>query len=121
MKKPRASRAVALGTLPVLAGLVAGCGDYDEQAYCVNSNDQVVDNRYCGDDHSGGGAGYFFYYGGHALGGGQVRAGTRLTGGGANARVPSTNKPAITSRGGFGGSARPGSIGATAHGSSGGS
>ena len=46
----RRSRDVALVALPVLAIAFAGCGGDEDTAYCVDENDQVVENRYCDDE-----------------------------------------------------------------------
>jgi hypothetical protein len=101
----RRSKAVVLGTLPLMAALVTGCGE-EETAYCVNPQNEVVDNRYCGDDDDGG-FGYFMFYDARPVGGGPVRKGVRVTGSPKN-RIPASNKSAIASRGGFGSSAKSG-------------
>jgi hypothetical protein len=90
------SRDVALVALPVLAAALAACGS--DNAYCVDRNDQIVENRNC-DDYVGH-PGFFWYYGGHAAGGKLVR-GTRLTGGD---RVANSNVAENVRRGGFGSS-----------------
>jgi hypothetical protein len=73
----------------------------------------VVENQYCGDDHSGGSNVFFWYYGAHPVGGGSsIHRGTRLTGG--SSRIVSTNKPALQAKGGFGASARSGGVGRAA-------
>jgi hypothetical protein len=88
------SRDVALVAVPVLAAALAACGS--DNAYCVDRNDQIVENRYC--DNYVGHPGFFWYYGGHAAGGKFVR-GTRLTGGD---RVANSNVAENVRRGGFG-------------------
>jgi hypothetical protein len=97
------SREVALVALPVLAAALAACGS--DSAYCVNRNDQVVENRYC--DNYVAHPGFFWYYGGHASGGNFVR-GTRLTGGD---RVANSNVAENVRRGGFGSSGKSGAGG----------
>jgi hypothetical protein len=93
------SRDVALVAVPVLAFAFSACGGNDN-AYCVDKNDRIVENRYCDDDAFNGGGAYFWYYGGH--GGSYVR-GTRLTGGD---RVAASNVAENARRGGFGSSGR---------------
>jgi hypothetical protein len=103
------SRHVRLTVVPLLAAAFVACGSEEEQAYCVNENDEVVENSYCGDDDSGGSGAFFWYFGGRALTGGTIVRGTRLRDG---ERIVSTDKAAIRSRGGFGSSARGSAIGA---------
>jgi hypothetical protein len=111
------SRAVNLTVVPLLAAaFVAGCAsdESEESAYCVDAQDRVVDDERCDD---GGSAGYFVYFGGRALVGSRIGRGTTLTNGD---RVASTDHAAVASRGGFGGSARPGGVGRTVTASDGG-
>lgn len=82
-----------------LATAFAACGD-DDTAYCVDNQNNVVNNSQCGDEYGGGGGGFFWLYGAHALHGNTIRRGTKLTG--ATTKIVSTNKAAIISRGGFG-------------------
>jgi hypothetical protein len=105
---PGMSKAVTLTITPVLAAAFVGCDD-EETAYCVNAQDEVVENQHCGDEDDGGSSAFFWYYGGRAIGGADIRRGTRLTGG--SARIVSTDKAAIKSRGGFGSSQGGSSIG----------
>ena len=108
----RRSVAVKLAIVPLLAGAFAGCGGDDEQtAYCVDENDEVVENRYCEDDRTSGG--FFLFYGSF----GSARLGQRLTGPGD--RVRASNKSEIARRGGFGGSARAGGVGRSVSGGGG--
>jgi hypothetical protein len=100
LSQRRRSRDVALVVVPLLAAAVTGCGGNDT-AYCVDRNDQVVENRYC--DNLGT-PGFFWYYGGA----GGARVGTRLTGGD---RVVSTDIAENARRGGFGSSAKSGGVG----------
>ncbi len=97
------SHAVNLGLVAAFATAFTGCGeDDDDTAYCVDRNDQVVDNRDCGDEYSGGDNSHYWVYGAAAVGGASaIRRGTRVSGG---SKIVSTNKAAITSRGGFGSS-----------------
>jgi hypothetical protein len=103
------SRAVPLMAVPILAVAFVSCGGDDETAYCVDQNDQIVENQYCDDDERGGGGAFFWYYGGLASGGRYV-PGTRLTGGD---RVSTSNVAENARRGGFGSrsSANPGGVG----------
>ncbi len=94
------SRTAPLAFMAVMGGLFAACGEEEETAYCVNEDDVVVENDYCGDEERGGSAGFFWLYGG---GYGLVRAGQRLDPSRASGRIVSTDKGAITARGGLGG------------------
>jgi hypothetical protein len=100
LSRRRRSRDVALVVVPLLAAAVTGCGGNDT-AYCVDRNDQVVENRNC---DGLGNPGFFWYYGGA----GGARVGTRLSGGD---RVVSTNVAENARRGGFGSSAKSGGVG----------
>ncbi len=96
------SKAVNLGVVAAFATAFTGCGEEDETAYCVNQNDEVVENRTCGDEFSGGDDGHFWVFGAAAIGGSKaIKKGSKLTGG---SKILSTNKSALTSRGGFGSS-----------------
>ncbi len=97
-RRRRRSRDVALVAVPILALAFAGCGGDDDTAYCVDQNDQLVENRYCDDDESRGGGAFFWYYGG-SLAGGRAVPGTRLSGGD---RVSTSNVAENARRGGFG-------------------
>jgi hypothetical protein len=100
LSQRRRSRDVALVVVPLLAAAVTGCGGNDT-AYCVDRNDQVVENRSC-DGH--GSPGFFWYYGGA----GGSRSGTQLKGGD---RVVSTDIAENARRGGFGSSSKSGGVG----------
>lgn len=100
------SRAVPLMAVPVLAIAFAACGSDDDSAYCVDENDQIVENRYCDDEaRSGGGGGsaFFWFYGGSAIGGNRYVPGTKLSGG---EKVAASNVAENARRGGFGSSGR---------------
>ncbi len=100
------SRAVTLMAVPVLALAFAACGDEEESAYCVDENDQIVENRYCDDEAragTGGAGAFFWFYGGSALGGGRYVPGTKLSGG---EKVAASNVAENARRGGFGSSSR---------------
>ena len=107
----RSSTAVRLTVVPLLAAsFLAGCGDDEETAYCVDENDEVVENRYCDDEAyagNGGTGAFFWYYGGSAGSRGYVK-GTKLSGGD---KVAASNVAESARRGGFGASGRTGSSG----------
>jgi hypothetical protein len=107
----RRSKAVRLAAVPLIAAaFVAGCGDDEEEvAYCVNAENEVVDDDFCDEDR-GGTSGFFILYGAYALRGGTIGRGTVLTGGD---RVPSTDRAAVARRGGFGAGASAGGVGRT--------
>ena len=99
------SRAVPLMAVPVLAIAFAACGGDDDSAYCVDENDQIVENRYCDDEAyagNGGGGAFFWFYGGSVAGGRYVK-GAKLTGGD---RVAASNVAENARRGGFGSSGK---------------
>ena len=90
--------------VPVLAIAFAACGDDDDSAYCVDQNDQIVENRYCDDEAyagNGGGGAFFWFYGGSPVRGSSYAPGTRLKGGD---RVAASNIAENARRGGFGSS-----------------
>jgi hypothetical protein len=104
MKRRRfRSRDVALVAVPVLAFAFTACGGDDDTAYCVDQNDQIVENQYCDDeafDNDGGGS-FFWFYGGHPVSGSRYAKGTKLKGGD---RVAASNVAENARRGGFGSS-----------------
>ena len=96
------SSAVNLGLVAAFATAFTGCGEDDETAYCVDQNDEVVENQACGDEFSGGDNRHFWVYGAAAVGGSKLlKKGSKIAGG---SKILSTNKAALTSRGGFGSS-----------------
>ena len=110
-RRSHRSRAVSLMAVPVLAIAFAACGDDDDSAYCVDQNDQIVENRYCDDEAyagNGGGGAFFWFYGGSPLRGSSYAPGTRLTGG---EKVAASNVAENARRGGFGSSGRTGASG----------
>ena len=103
----RSSQAVALTVVPLLAAsFLAGCGDDEETAYCVDENDEVVENRYCDDEYDGVSAGgaFFWYFAGSSIA--NVSRGTRLSGG---ERISASDRTALARRGGFGSRSSSGS------------
>jgi hypothetical protein len=64
-RRPRRLQLVSLAMTGVLVmpGLTAcGSDEPDRRAYCVDENNQVVDDSYCDDGyHGGGGGGGFFF------------------------------------------------------------
>ena len=101
-RRRRRSREVTLWAVPLLAAAFVACGGDDDNAYCVDQNDQIVENENCDDDAYNGGHSYFWYYGG-SHGSGRLVRGTRLTGGD---RVAASNVAENARRGGFGSSGR---------------
>jgi hypothetical protein len=103
------STAVRLSVVPLLAAsFLAGCGDDEETAYCVDKNDQVVENRYCDNESDGispGGA-FFWYFAGSSLG--NITRGQRVSGG---ERVSASDRAALAQRGGFGSRSSSGGVG----------
>ena len=102
------STAVRLSIVPLLAAsFLAGCGDDEETAYCVDENDEVVENRYCDDEYDGtSNAGVFFWYFGAS--GSNIRRGQRVSGG---ERVSASDRAALAKRGGFGSRSSSGGVG----------
>lgn len=99
-------KSCSIVAVPVLALAFIGCGDdqADETAYCIDQNDQVVQNRYCENVPSGDlGSGYIWFY---DTSGSRYHAGSRISRSAGGERIPAGNKAAVTSRGGFGSSAR---------------
>jgi hypothetical protein len=98
------STAVRLTIVPLLAAsFLAGCGDDEETAYCVDENDEVVENDYCDDDSRNGA--YFWYFGSAGSG---IKRGSKVSGG---ERVRASDRAALAQRGGFGSSASKGGAG----------
>lgn len=102
-RRRRRSRDVALVALPVLAFAFSACGGDEETAYCVDENDQIVENQYCDEEATNEGAypGAFFWY--YGAGGGKLVKGAKLKGG---TKVVSTNIAENVKRGGFGSSSK---------------
>lgn len=96
------SKAVNLAVLPLLAAAFSACGptQKEETAYCVDRNDEIVENREC----DGTSASHFWYYGAGGLG-----RGSRVPSGGD--RINSTDTTAVAQRGGFGASATDTGVG----------
>ena len=110
-RRSHRSRAVSLMAVPVLAIAFAACGDDDDSAYCVDQNDQIVENRYCDDEAyagNGGGGAFFWLYGGSPVRGSSYATGTRLKGGD---KVAASNVAENARRGGFGSSSKTGASG----------
>jgi hypothetical protein len=89
------SQVVTIGTVGALAAAFsAGCGDdSSETAYCIDQNEEVVENQYC-DNDSNGSYFWFFSSGGYARG--------QSVAGQSGERISTTNKAALASRNGFG-------------------
>lgn len=96
------STTLKLGVVPLLtASFLAGCGDEEEQAYCVDGDDQVVENRYCDDEYNGTSAGgvYFWHF---SSAGTRYNVGQQIAGG---TRIAASDRAALANRGGFGSTA----------------
>lgn len=111
------SRAVPLIVVPILSAALSACGDdHDRYAYCVDRDNRVVDQRYCGDDQHGGGPGYFWYMtDSNHYQNAVIHNGSHLPLTGSSGargfqqgpRVVSTNKTVVRTRvGGFGSTSR---------------
>ena len=102
---PRSNDALKLSIVPLLAAsFLAGCGDDEETAYCVDGENRVVENRYCDDEYDGvGGTGLFFWYFGGVGATRAVQVGERVSGG---ERISASDRAALARRGGFGSSSR---------------
>jgi hypothetical protein len=100
-RRRRRSRDVALVAVPVLALAFTACGGDDDTAYCVDQNDQIVENQYCDDEARSGGGGFFWLYGGALASGNRYAPGSRLKGGD---KVAASNIAENARRGGFGSS-----------------
>ena len=98
-RRRRRSRDVALVAVPVLALAFTACGGDDDTAYCVDKNDQIVENQYCDDDARSGGSSFFWLYGGSLISGNRYATGSRLKGG---EKVAASNIAENARRGGFG-------------------
>jgi hypothetical protein len=111
-RRRRRSRDVALVAVPVLALAFGACGGDDDTAYCVDQNDQIVENRYCDDEayagNGGGGGAFFWFYGGSPVRGSSYVTGTKLKGGD---KVAASNVAENARRGGFGASGKSGASG----------
>jgi hypothetical protein len=86
------SKVVTLGTVGALAAAFSACGD-DETAYCIDENEQVVENNFCDNDTSGS---YVWFFSGNSYSRGASVAGA------SGDRVPASDKAALASRNGFG-------------------
>jgi hypothetical protein len=106
--KKRMSQAVTLGAVVPLAVAFSGCADdeADETAYCVNQQEEVVENRYCDDDSGFGGGFLWFFY----AGGGGFNRGDSVRGYGGD-RVSTANRSELARRGVLGSTARSGGVG----------
>ncbi len=96
------SRDVALVAVPILAFAFSACGGNDD-AYCVDQSDRIVENQKCDDAAYRGGGSYFWYYGGHVGSNGRFVPGTKLSGGD---KVSTSNIAENARRGGFGSSSK---------------
>ncbi len=108
----RRSVSVPLAFVPFLAAsFLAGCGDDDETAYCVNERNEVIEEEACDQGRPGA----FVFFG--AFGGRTIGRGSVLTDGD---RIPAADRARVAERGGFGGTRRPGGVGRSVSGGGGG-
>ena len=103
------SQAVTLGAVVPLAVAFSACADdeADETAYCVNQQEEVVENRYCDEDGGGGGGGFLWFF--YAGGGGFVRGDSVR--GYPGDRISTANRSELARRGVLGSTARSGGVG----------
>ena len=110
------SRTIQLTLVASAAAVLAGCSEKPSR-HCVDANNRVVDDKYCGGNggvpgHTGG---FVWYYGGPR---GYIPFGTPMTGGSLSPQAaPSAG--AGTTRGVVGGSGEAASGGAHGSGGSG--
>lgn len=129
-RRPRHLRLVSLAAsgvlvVPSLVGCGSG-GSSDQTAYCVDANNQVVDDSNCDESHGYGGGLFFLYLAGGGFGRGSyiptTAGGARInpadTSARVNAGLPGTGKAAGTTiRSGGIGKGSGGSTGGTGFGS----
>jgi hypothetical protein len=110
-RKSRKARSVTIATLSAMALVFQGCGEEDEEAYCVDQLNQVVENQNCSDDEVNNSGLFFWYFAGSGVDFDRkrVRRGSRLPTGGE--RIAPSNTAALQSKGGFGSSARSSGVG----------
>lgn len=103
----RKNKAVSIVTLSSMALTFQACGE-EEEAYCVDQMDQVVENENCyaNEDRVGGG---FFWIFGSGLSGKKVKKGMKIAG----QKIDAGDRAALQSKGGFGSGAKSGGIGRT--------
>jgi hypothetical protein len=95
------SRTVNLAVVSALAASISGCfHEKKESVYCVDRNQEVVENQRCSTETR---AGYYSYWYGPA--GATFTRGQRVSGG---TTIDASNKSANASRGGFGATAGSG-------------
>ena len=107
----RKSRSVPIVTLSAIALGFSACGGEEETAYCVDEDNEVVDNGECDDRYHGNSHGGFFWL---FLAGNRLNRtptpGQRLPSDGAE-RVRANDRSTLQSKGGFGSSARGSGVG----------
>lgn len=104
----RMSKVVTLGAVVPLAVAFTSCadGEAEETAYCVNEQEEVVENRQCDDDRGGGGGFFWFFFAG---GGGFARGDTIR--GQQGDRISTADRGRLAQRGVLGSGARAGGVG----------
>lgn len=109
-KWSKAPRVASVAVLGVLAFSLAACGE-EEQVYCTDENDVVVDPDEC---ERRGGGGFFFYHGSslpaNASPGAKLSGGTRAPYNqpGIRSKLGLPKTGSIASKGGFGTSVKTG-------------
>lgn len=107
MAEDRKGRTVGIATLSALALFFQGCGE-DEQAYCVDEFDAVVENQNCYDYEDGTSQRAYFWAFGSGLSAKKIKKGQKLLKG---VKIASNDRNALQSRGGFGTAARSSGFG----------
>lgn len=111
MRRPR-TRSIALGAVFAMTALsLVGCAsDPDENVYCTDANDVVVNNEFC-DDRDGHGGFYYVHVSPHTYGhGSKIPSGASsralFTDHAARTSIGAGKSGAIGKAGGVGGSAK---------------
>lgn len=116
----RSSKTIALGAMPAMAlAFLAGCGE-EETAYCVDVEDNVVENSYCDDDFDGNNGYFWAFVAGSSSS--KIVKGSKIKK--AASKIAASNTAALASKGGFGSKSSSGvgrSVASKSGGSSGGS
>ena len=110
MPADRKARTVQVATLSALALFFQACSD-DEQAYCVDEFETVVENQNCYDYEDGRSAVPFFWMFGSGVDAKKVKKGMKLLKG---QKIAANDRAALQSKGGFGSQARSSGFGRVA-------
>ena len=103
----RKARTVGIATLSALALFFQGCGE-DEEAYCVDEFDTVVENENCYAYEDGTSDRAYFWYFGSGISKKKVKKGMKILKG---TKIAANDKVSLQSRGGFGSQARSSGFG----------